>query len=491
MPLRSRGAPDPRSVATENRGASRSRRVVLIANTGWNIIRFRRELIMALLEGGFDVSVVAAFNDEECELLCRLGAQPFRLPLDAAGHNPVRDLVYAARLTRLLRRLKPDLVHLFTIKPVIYGALAARGAGVPAIVASITGAGVLGRGRTRWLRAVVRPWVRVALRAPALTIFQNRDDLQSFVAAGLVSAARAMCIRGSGVDTELLQPDWSVPAPRRTRFMMASRMLWSKGVADFVTAARLVKQRHAQASFVIFGGTSEDYGSKNPDFIGRAWLEALNREGVVTWRGWTDPAEIETAMRTSAAVVLPSSYPEGVPRSLIEAAAAGAPIITTDQPGCRDIVIDGSSGFLCPTHSPECLAEAMLQLLDCPDRITAMGQAGRRLAAESFDTRVVTRATLEVYDRVLTQPHRAVSSDDRTQRAESDQPDATRRLEIGSESEAPNHTPDLTDLQISAVDPDKDRRPHDVISMRFCAEPTTAVPGEALRQGAREAGRRT
>ena len=424
MRLGSRDPSNPRG-ATKVGDAGGERRVVLVANTGWNIVRFRQELIAGLVECGFAVSAVAAFNDKECQAVRRLGARPFRLPLDAAGHNPGRDLVYAVRLARLLRQLKPDLVHVFTIKPVIYGALAARWTGVPAIVASITGAGVLGHGRAPWLKSVVRPWVRVALRAPVMTIFQNGDDLQAFADAGLIPAARAVCIRGSGVDTELLQPNWSVPGAQRTRFMMASRMLWSKGIADFVAAARLVKPHHSHASFEIYGGTSEDYGSKNPDFIDRAWLEALNREGIVTWRGWTEPTEIEAAMRTSAAVVLPSTYPEGVPRSLIEAASAGAPIITTDKPGCREIVVEGCSGFLCPPGSPERLAEAMLQLLGCPDRITAMGKAGRRLAVDRFDTRVVFRATLEVYRRALIEARRPASSEGGAQLVNIDQLEAT------------------------------------------------------------------
>jgi glycosyltransferase involved in cell wall biosynthesis len=178
-------------------------------------------------------------------------------------------------------------------------------------------------------------------------------------------------------------------------------MLWSKGVADFVAAARMIKPRHPQASFILFGGSAEDYGSKNPDFIPRSWLEDLNREGTVTWRGFTEPALIEAAMRSAAAVVLPSSYAEGVPRTLIEAAAAGAPIITTDTPGCRDTVVDQVSGFLTSLNAPAEVAQAMATLLDNPQLTAKMGRESRQLAVSRFDCRIVVDATVTVYERQL------------------------------------------------------------------------------------------
>lgn len=377
------------------------RHVVLVANTGWNIVRFRAELISGLLEAGWTVSAIASFDGDHLERLRRLGVRPIRLELDAAGRNPARDLAYLTRLARRLAHLSPDLVHLFTIKPVIWGTYAAKLAGVTGIVASLTGAGILRADGHPWLGRVLRPLVRAALAGRAETVFQNRDDMRSFIAAGIVSAARATLIAGSGIDTGALTPDLDRLPAERTSFVMASRMLWSKGVADFVAAARLVKQAHPAAEFVLFGGSREDYGSKNPDFIERGWLEALNREGVVAWRGWTDPGEVERAMRAAAAVILPSYYAEGVPRALIEATAAGVPVITTDLPGCRDTVLDGRSGFLVPPRAPERLAAAMAALLRDPDRIAAMGREARRLAVSTFDRRLIVAQTLAVYERAL------------------------------------------------------------------------------------------
>jgi glycosyltransferase involved in cell wall biosynthesis len=377
------------------------RHVLLVTNTGWSMVRYRGELIAGLLERGWRVSAIADFSEAQVSDLRGLGVAPIRLEVEGAGRNPLKDLAYLGRLARLLRTLRPDLVHNFSIKPVIYGSLAARLVGSNAIVNSITGSGILQAGGQGRLQRLIRPLYRLALAGRPVAIFQNRDDLERFVGHGLIERARAVHIAGSGVDTTSLAPDFSVPPGERTSFVMASRMLWSKGVADFVAAARLVRPRHPQASFVLFGGSAEDYGSRNPDFIPRAWLEQLKEDGVVEWRGLSDPAVVEAAMRRAAAVVLPSSYAEGVPRALIEAAAAGAPIITSDTPGCRDTVLDRRSGFLCPLHDPGRLGAAMSQLLDQPELIITMGRAGRALAVARFDSKKIVDATVAVYERRL------------------------------------------------------------------------------------------
>jgi glycosyltransferase involved in cell wall biosynthesis len=376
---------------------SRATTVALVANTGWNIIRFRGVLIEALLRRGCAVVLVADFDPAQAERLRRLGAAPVALRIDSAGQNPPKDLVYLWRLARILRARRPDIVHLFTIKPLVYGALAARLAGVPAIVASVTGRGILSSDRRRWLQPVLRPLVRLALAGRTQSIFQNRDDLDWFVANDLVVPERASYIAGSGVDTRALQPAEGLPGGRRRTFVMASRMLWSKGVADFVEAARQVRQSHPDADFILFGGARQDYGSQNPDFIERDWLLALNREGIVSWRGLVAPDEVESAMRSAAAVVLPSYYAEGVPRALIEAAAAGAPIITTDMPGCRDTVVPDRSGLLVPPRSPEQIANAMRLLLDHPARLEAMSKESRSLAVSAFDSELIVEQTFRAY----------------------------------------------------------------------------------------------
>lgn len=379
----------------------RARHVTLVSNTGWSMVRFRAELISALVAQGLKVSLIAAFDEQQQRQMRSLGAQPLALEIDAAGINPWRDLAYASRLVVRLCALRPDVVHLFTLKPVLYGGLAARLLGIRGIVASVTGSGILRAEGKRWLARLIRLPLRAALHGRARTIFQNQADLAAFVADGLVEPEQAVCILGSGVDTEALAPDPELPFEARKTFVVACRMLWSKGVADFVEAARRVRQEFPEASFVLYGGAREDYLSKNPDFIERSWLEQVDREGVVAWRGFTDPAEVEQAMRRAAAVVLPSYYAEGVPRCLIEAAAAGTPIITTDLPGRRETLIEGRSGFLCPPHSPDRLAAAMAELLRRPGLIESMGREGRRLAVSTFDKRIVIEQTLSIYEQAM------------------------------------------------------------------------------------------
>jgi glycosyltransferase involved in cell wall biosynthesis len=379
-------------------------RIVLVANTGWNILRFRGPLIEALVAQGYDVVAVADFRPTQLADARRLGARPFAMPIDAAGQDPRADIGYCIRLYRLLRRLRPDVAHFFTIKPIVYGVPAAKLAGTRGIVAALTGSGIVQAGQRSWLTPVVRGLLRLAFAGRTRAIFQNQADLAAFAGRRLVSVDRAYLIAGSGIDTVRLAPEADDSRGARDTFLMASRMLWSKGVGDFVAAARLVRRTNPNAKFVLFGGAQDDYGSKNPDFIDRAWLDALNAEGVVAWRGWTPPEIVEAAMRRAAAVVLPSSYGEGVPRSLTEAAAAGVPIITTGTPGCRDTVLPGESGFVCRANAPEELASAMVELLRRPELVQAMGAAGRRLALERFDQAHVVKRTLEVYAAALAAP---------------------------------------------------------------------------------------
>jgi glycosyltransferase involved in cell wall biosynthesis len=325
---------------------------------------------------GWQVAAIGDFSDTEAGTLRGWGVEPFPVKLDAAGTSLVRDARYISALLRLYRRVRPTVVHHFSIKPVVYGSLAARVAGVPHVVNSVTGLGTAYSSDRRWLSLLVRGLYRLALGGRGVAVFQNGDDLERFVSSGLVRAERAVLVPGSGVDTQALTPETTLSDGRRNTFIMVSRMLWSKGVADFVDAARTVRQRC------------------------RDWLEQVSREGVVDWLGWTPPGEVESWMRRSAAVVHPSYYPEGVPRSLIEAAAAGAPIVTTDTPGCRDTVQHGISGYLCPARCPDDLAEAMVRIIEDPDSIERMGREGRRLAVERFDEKIVLDKLLALYVRL-------------------------------------------------------------------------------------------
>ncbi len=377
------------------------RHIVVMANTGWSIVRYRGGMICQLVRQGWRVTAVANFDDRSARQVHDWGVDLVHLPMEGASKNPLKDARYFLKLFRLYRNLGPDIVHHFTIKPVIYGSIAAKLAKVPSIVNTITGFGGLFANEKPTLRWLILQLYRAALRGNVRTVFQNADDMSRFVTLGIVPEKAACVIAGSGVDTRALTPPDGGDRAASNALLLVSRMLWSKGIHEFVEAARLVKSRFPDAQFIMIGGSIKDYGSKNPDFVPTNWLQDLNREGVVEWIGWQDPSVVESWMKRSAAVILPSCYGEGVPRTLIEAAACGTPIITTDIPGCRDIVIDGVTGYLCQPRSVPELASAIEKILCDPEFVSELGFAGRKLAVEKFDEKIIFSKLMQVYEAVL------------------------------------------------------------------------------------------
>ncbi len=378
-------------------GSTQQRHIAVVTNTEWNLLRFRADLLRALVSKGWSVAAVSDLSESGSQMLRAWGVEPIRVSVASAGTNPAQDLRYLSALAGVYRRLRPDVVHHFSIKPVVWGSFAARIARVPVVVNGVTGLGSAYDSERRWLARVVRGLYRGALRRGTV-VLQNAEDRARLLRDIGLDPRRTEVVPGSGVDTDRLAPDPALRPEQRSEFIMVSRMLWAKGVREFVEAARRVARDRPAASFSLFGGCREDYGSKNADFVPREWLEAVDREGVVRWHGRTAPDVVERRMRGCAALVLPSSYPEGIPRTLLEAAAAGAPIITTDRPGCRDAVLPGVSGLLVPPRSAEALADAMRRLLDDPALRASMGARGRQLAVERFDSRRIVERLLSLYD---------------------------------------------------------------------------------------------
>jgi len=367
-------------------GTSGGRHIVLSCNTAWNIHNFRRGLIRALLEGGDRVTVVTP-RDAYVDQLRALGCDYVELPMDNKGTDPLRDGLLLLRYLRLYRRLKPDAVLHFTIKPVIYGGMTARMLGIP-YVSNITGLGTAFL-RQDWLTKLVQQLYRISQGRAQRIFFQNSDDAELFHGRHLVPAACSRVLPGSGIDLErfTLRP---MPTDReRPVFLLVARLLWDKGVGEFVEAARIVHRKYPQVRFRLLGFLGVD----NATAIDRSTVEQWQRQGVVEYLGSSD--DVRPAIEQATCVVLPS-YREGTPRSLLEAAAMGRPIIATDVPGCRETVDHGVNGLLCRVRSGEDLAERMLQLLAMDsDALRAMGLAGRRLAETRFDERIVIDAYLE------------------------------------------------------------------------------------------------
>lgn len=365
--------------------------ICIVANTTWYTFNFRRRLIAELLARGYQVTVLAPM-DAYAERITALGAQYVPLPLNNTGTNPFLELMTVVRIGDLLRRITPSVMLTYTPKVNIYASLAARLLGIP-VIANVSG---LGRAFIAggWLEGVVRRLYWFALRTPRIVFFQNQDDLEEFVRSGLVKREKAVRIPGSGVDLERFAAATKVRHDNECRFLLTSRLLWDKGVAEYVEAAKLLKAAAPHTRFRLLGFLDV----ANPSAVPRDQVERWHRDGIVDYLGSTD--DVVPQLAAVDCVVLPS-YREGAPRSLLEAASMGLPVITTDTPGCRDVVEDGVSGYLCRPRDAADLAEKMMRIaaLSAKER-TAMGAAGREKMVREFDERIVIARYLEVIEGI-------------------------------------------------------------------------------------------
>lgn len=376
-------------------GPARQRaHILVLGNAARSLVNFRGPLIREMLGRGHRVTAASGEPDRSAAAtLAQWGAAYEAVPLGRTGLNPFADLATFLALVRLMRRVRPDVLFAHTIKPVVYGLLAARAAGVPRRVAMITGLGyAFGDGqeaKRRLARSMGALGYRSALRLAERVIFQNPDDRVLFVQRGLVSARKAVEVAGSGVDLAHYAPAPLPDGP--VTFLMVARLLADKGVREFAAAARIVRQAHPQARFVLVGPPDP-----NPAAIGVEELEAWQREGAISWAGALD--DVRPALAACHVFVLPSYYREGLPRSILEAMATGRAIITTDAPGCRETVVAGQNGLLVPPRDAPALAEAMLRLAADRAFVAAAGQASLALARETFDVAKVNAEILEVVE---------------------------------------------------------------------------------------------
>jgi glycosyltransferase involved in cell wall biosynthesis len=375
------------------------KRVTVVGHFGWGVYRYRLDLLRALVREGWHVVAIADWSDGAYEPLVKAeGIRTEGITLTRRRFDPFSDLRTLVQLALIYRRIKPDVAQHFNARTFLLGAIAARLCRVPTIVNGVNGIGIiLGGTLSAWRRAII-PLYRVAFGGRVVAVFQNQDDRERMIALRIIPRQRTFCVPGSGVDTDALRPDPAMPAERRNIVIMASRILRSKGVMDFANAVERLKPLFPHIRFVLAGARSGSYGMHDPDDVDDATLRSFVTRGLLEWPGHVEPADLEHLYRRAAVVVLPSFYPEGVPRCLIEGAAAGAPLVTTDTPGCRDIVIDGISGHLVAPHSPEQLADAIGAILSTPGAIARMGAHSRRLAVEVFDMGKVNAAFLKIYE---------------------------------------------------------------------------------------------
>lgn len=365
-------------------------RVLVLASFAPSLINFRGQLIADMVQAGHEVVASAPGSDDAVAAqLAARGARYQPAPIQRTGLNPLFDVWSIARLTGLLRELRPEVLFSYTHKPVIYGSLAARLARVPQVFAMITGLGYAfteGRQLGRCvLREVTTRLYRTSLRSAAGVFFQNPDDLAEFRRLAIVSDRhRLIRVNGSGVDVDRFA--YAPPASGPPTFLLIARLLRDKGIGEYVEAARLLRARHPQARFRLLGAADT-----NPAAIAPAEIERWHAEGVIDYLG--EAPDVRPFLHDSTVYVLPS-YREGTPRTVLEAMACGRAVITTDAPGCRETVTPGDNGFLVPVGDAPALAEAMERFILEPELARSMGLRSRALAEEKYDVRRVNAVML-------------------------------------------------------------------------------------------------
>ncbi|SDC66839.1 Glycosyltransferase involved in cell wall bisynthesis [Paraburkholderia lycopersici] len=366
---------------------TRSLHIALVCNTAWAIYTYRRGFLRALTQSGAQVTVIAP-RDRTFEPLTEMGCRCVELPVASKGTNPFHDLRTLLALFKHYRALKPDVVFHYTIKPNIYGSIAAWLACTPS-VAVTTGLGYVFIQKSRAAEVAKRLY-RFAFRFPREVWFLNQDDEAAFKEGNLLAhPERARLLHGEGVDLDDF-PFTPLPARAEFAFVLIGRLLWDKGVGEYVEAARQLCTRYPHARFRLLGPVGVD----NPSAISRDEVAAWEREGIIEYLGET--ADVRPYIADADCVVLPS-YREGVPRTLMEASAMGRPIVATRVPGCREVVADGENGLLCEARNAGALAATLARMLDLDDAArAAMAARGRKKIEKEFDERVVVQRYREL-----------------------------------------------------------------------------------------------
>lgn len=368
--------------------------LLFVVNVDWFFLSHRLPLAIAARKQGLTVKV-AAGNTGMSEKIRENGFEFIPLPISRSGTSLLKESQTIWHLFHLYRKLDPDVIHHVTIKPVLYGSIAARLLGSIPIVNAVSGLGYTftDSKRATGLRQLTTALYRLAFSHPKCkVIFQNPDDIAAFQTMHLVKDHQTVLIRGSGVDCSLFRPTSEPSGPPLV--VLATRMLWDKGVQEYVDAVRLLRERGISARFALVGSSDEG----NPTAVPVHQLQAWHADGIVEWWGHVD--DMPRVFAESSVVVLPS-YREGLPKVLLEAAASGRAIVATDVPGCREIVRHEENGLLVPAQDPKALADAIERLLMDRDLRHKFGRRGRKIVESEFSVELVVRQTLDVYAELL------------------------------------------------------------------------------------------
>lgn len=355
-------------------------KIAVVLNTSWNIYNFRKGLIRSLIDKGNEVITIAP-NDKYTPRLVDLGCTHFPVRMDSRGANPLKDFLLIFELYNIYRRQKPDVILHYTIKPNIYGTIAAAMLGIP-VVNNVCGLGTMFLKDNLVSRVAILLY-RIAFRFPKKIFFQNSDDLNLFLDKKIVRTEVCDLLPGSGINTKDFSPTNSSSGKKPFTFLLISRLIYDKGILEYVDAIDSLKNRGLDAKFQLLGPIDEKHKRGIPEAMIYDWIE----KNQIEYLGVSE--DVRTYIEKADCIVLPS-YREGTPKTLLEAASMAKPIVATDVPGCRNVVIDGENGYLCAPRSAGDLAEKMFDLyhLD-PEKLQIMGSKGRQLVVEKFDEQFV------------------------------------------------------------------------------------------------------
>lgn len=376
-------------------------KLLYLLSEDWFFCSHFIERAIAAKNVGYEVVVVAREN-EHATVIRDAGLQFIPLKLRRRGTNPFVELFTLIDIGRIYKNQKPDLIHQVALKPLIYGSLAARLLGMKGVVNAPVGMGYVFTSE-KWLAKLLKPFVSFAIRSlinppNSKVIFENADDLTTFIDQKLVKISDAVLIRGAGVDIKQFFP---TPEPKGpVVVVLTARMLWDKGIGEYVQAARIIKNDNSDIRFLLVGAPDLD----NPASISEAQLQSWHQEGVVEWLG--HQKNIFKLLSQGHIVCLPS-YREGLPKSLLEALAAGKPVVTTNVPGCREVVTDNDNGILVEARQVEPLVKALSVLIEDESLRAKMGSRGRERSEKEFSSEIVINSTLSVYESLLTQLKKA------------------------------------------------------------------------------------
>lgn len=385
--------------------AMKDKKVLFLVNEAYFLLSHRLELLTMLASSGCDVHVAApadsvwaprGFDARQIE---ELGVTFHVVALSRRGQSVAGELRLFFEVIRLLRVVRPEVLHLLTIKPNLYGGIAARLIGVPAVVFGITGLGqvFVSKGILNTLRRfVVLMLFRLSFGHPrSRAILQNVDDRRTLERAGALRAEQSILVPGAGVDLARFRPIPGREDAASPIVLLAARLIWEKGVGDFVDAVRRLRDRGVRARFVLVGDTNPT----NPRAVPQETMERWAKDDLVEC--WGFRSDMEEVYASASIVCFPSTYGEGVPKALLEAAACGKAVIASDIPGCRQVVDDDVNGVLFPAGDVDRLGRAIAQLLGDPALRARLGEAGRRRAELEFGVDKVVEQTMMLYENLL------------------------------------------------------------------------------------------